>query len=763
MPINNPTYGSNDGGFIPNIPPYDRPKANPEEEKRDITFVLETPDDSGIEPHLSTIESVLNGGGYDILRKKEEKEEEKKESKSWVIKTPIKISKAIVDKIKPQIPPHKDYFYSRPPKKRITKIAKDLTVSSRLKTYKVISGSVIGKLLGYDESSELDSLSHNIEPLFELPDNIDQDISDKFDELNMNRFYCLKISVKYNQFREIQGEKSNARIFDLKYKLLEETNLEDVSVEIPYDGAFGGSSPIPDSEAGWQFERINGRRYGSNPDIPSYINGSGVSIAHPDTGFTYHPELDSQNIDIANQFNVLSPANSAEEPLDTNFDIGYGVPTIIWKFHGTATGSTIMSRNTPNASGIEDVHGLAPDAKIIPIRCASVVVLVTGISLARGILHAIISNADIISMSLGGIGSKYLQLALKLAVFRNIIPVAAAGNATPVVVCPAIYHETICCAGISTDNLPMNSDNAKFRSAQGCTVDISAPGAGITMADWNTDDQIPITKLSDGTSYATTLTASAAALWLQKHGKEQLINRLRTGEKLIDVFRYHLKSSATVPNNWDTMRNGAGILNVQGLLDEQGVNDHFSRSMGTFVPALLTPVYTTAMVIAKMLCPLISEQQVENFIDNTFGEGTYAMIETFGEEIEAFFLNSQEVIEDVQEAIRSHIESIIENILDELQNALETATGELRDAIENAIELVQNARDSMNIPDTRLEQFLNELLEELSNTLGSIANFISDGIESIGEALSNAYETGKEKVKDGIEKISDKLKDLNPF
>lgn len=761
MPNNNPTYGSNNGGFIPDIPIYDRPKANPEEEKKDITFVLETPDDAGIEPHLSAIESALNGGGYDILRKKEE--EEKKESKSWGIKTPIKISKAIIDKIKPPIPPKREFFYSRPPKKRITKKAKDLTVSARLKTYQVITKSALGVLLGYDESSELDSLNHSIEPLFELPDNIEQDIANKFDELNMNRFYCLKISVKYNQFRAIQGEKSNARIFDLKYKLLEETNLQDVSVEIPYDGAFGGSSPIPDSEAGWQFERINGRRYGSNPDIPSYINGSGVSIAHPDTGFTYHPELDVQNIDIANQFNVLSPSNSAEEPIESGFDIGYGVPTLIWNFHGTATGSTIMSRNTPNASGIEDVHGLAPNAKIMPIRCASVVVLVTGISLARAVLHAVISKADIISMSLGGIGSKYLQLALKLAVFKNIIPVAAAGNATPVVVCPAIYHETICCAGISTDNLPMNRHNAKFRSAQGCTVDISAPGAGITMADWDTDEEIPITKLSDGTSYATTLTAGAAALWLQKHGKEQLINRLRTGEKLIDVFRYHLKNSATVPNNWDTMRNGAGILNVQGLLDDQVIDDHFDRSMGTFVPALLTPVYSTQMVIAKMLCPLVSEQDIENFIDNVFGEGTYAMIETLGEEIEAFFLNSHEVIEEVQEAIRSHIESIIDNILEELQNALETATGQVRDAIEDAIELLQNARDTMNIPDTRLEQFLNEILDELADTLGSIADFINEGIESIGEALSNAYEAGKEKVKDGIEKISDKLKDLNPF
>lgn len=755
MPDTNPTYGPTNGGFRPDIPIYSRPKANPEEEKKDITFVLETPDDAGIEQHRSAIESALNNGGYDILRKKDN--EEKKESKSWGIKTPIKISKAVIDKIKPPISPKRDFFYTRPPKKSITKKATDLAVSARLKTYQVISKSTLGKLLGYDESSELDSLTHIIEPLFELPDNIEQDISDKFDELNMNRFYCLKLSVKYNQFRAIQGEKSNARLFDLKYKLLEETNLQDVSVEIPYDGAFDGSPSIPDSAAGWQFERINGRRYGAEPDLPSYINGSGISIAHPDTGFTYHPELDSQNIDIANQFNVLSPSNSAEEPIGEWTNSSYGVPTFIWNFHGTATGSTIMSRDTPNASGIDDVHGLAPEAKIIPIRCASVVVLVTGISLARAILHAVICKADIISMSLGGVGSKYLQLALKLAVYKNIIPVAAAGNLTPVVVCPAIYHETICCAGISIDDLPMNSDNAKFRSAQGCTVDISAPGAGITMADWDTDQEIPITKLSDGTSYATTLTASAAALWLQKHGREQLINRLRPGEKLIDVFRYHLKGSATVPDNWDTMRNGAGILNVQGLLDEQGVNDHFNRSMGTFVPALLTPVYTTEIVIAKMLCPLVSEQELENFIDNLFGEGTYEMIETFGEEIEAFFLNSQEVIEEVEEAIRSHIENIIETILEEFQDALETATGQVRDAIEDAIELLQNARDTMNIPDTRLEQFLNEILDDLADTLGSFANSINEGIENIGEALSDAYEAGKEKVKDGIEKISDKL------
>ena len=149
--------------------------------------------------------------------------------------------------------------------------------------------------------------------------------------------------------------------------------------------------------------------------------GAGILIAQPDTGVAAHPAL-TPGIDSALAYNILTNAPGAEDPLRA----GSGNPG-----HGTATSSTIIGRLT--------VDGIAPEAKVAPLRMIESVVIFDGAPITRAIMHAIGINAHIITMSLGGLFiSPSLRAALKAAVDNDIIVCAAAGNCVqPIVDYPA--------------------------------------------------------------------------------------------------------------------------------------------------------------------------------------------------------------------------------------------------------------------------------------------------------------------------------------
>lgn len=284
----------------------------------------------------------------------------------------------------------------------------------------------------------------------------------------------------------------------------------------------------------------------------SKTRGAGILVAQPDTGIARHPELDPAAFDLAKARNILAGTNDPTDPLPK----GSGNPG-----HGTATSSIVVSRE----AGI--IIGSAPEARLVPIRCVeSVVSGIDGTPIARAVLHAVHIEADVISISLGGpFYSPSLGAAIEHAVASGAIVCAAAGNCVqPFVVYPASDPNVIAVAGIDRDDRPWKG------TSRGPKVDVSAPAENVFVARRTPDDGgIGVVKPSQGTSFATALTAGVAALWLAHHGRDAVRAAAAAhGLSVHHLFRAALRATARRPASgaWDTGRFGAGIVDAEALL-----------------------------------------------------------------------------------------------------------------------------------------------------------------------------------------------------
>ena len=277
--------------------------------------------------------------------------------------------------------------------------------------------------------------------------------------------------------------------------------------------------------------------------------GRGIVIAHPDTGYTLHPEVYSERLLADRGYDF---EDDKSDPRDSLSGQAPG--------HGTATASVAMSAREAQGDW-RPVEGVAPEAQLVPFRVSTSVVHLKFSNVARAIHKATDDGCHVISMSLGGpFGPRYLQRAVRRAVRRGVIVIAAAGNVWPWVVYPGRYPETICVAASNCNRGTWDD------SASGSRVDVAAPGESVWRAR-ATEDGTHTTARSSGTSYATAMMAGACALWLAHHGRDNLIARYGSRRHLAPVFKHLLTTSGvTTPAGWDTEDYGAGILDVEALL-----------------------------------------------------------------------------------------------------------------------------------------------------------------------------------------------------
>ncbi len=233
--------------------------------------------------------------------------------------------------------------------------------------------------------------------------------------------------------------------------------------------------------------------------------GSGVIVAVIDTGTDLdHPDLAGQ---LVAGRNVLNPGVG---PQDDNG-------------HGTLV-SGIVAARTNNARG---VVGVAPAAKVMPIKVLDSSGSGSDANIAVGIDWATTHGAKVINLSLGGtFDDPVLSNAISNAIVHNVVVVAAAGNdGSDTVGFPASY------AGVLAVSATDHAGALTSFSSYGPRVDVAAPGLDITSTALGSSEAYAG---DSGTSFSSPIVAGVAALvraqhptWTQSQVSTQIRNTAR--------------------------------------------------------------------------------------------------------------------------------------------------------------------------------------------------------------------------------------------
>jgi type VII secretion-associated serine protease mycosin len=259
--------------------------------------------------------------------------------------------------------------------------------------------------------------------------------------------------------------------------------------------------PIPTDairDEQWQLDLFHAR------DAWRVSTGEGVTVAVVDSGVDAgHPDLAGQvlpGIDL-----VAGTGDGRTDPVG----------------HGTTVAGLIAGRGDDTRG----VVGLAPKAKILPVRVLDEENRYDdALIVARGVRWAVDNGAQVVNLSLGGVGkSPALAAALDYAFARDVVVVACTGNISASsgsdVWYPAREPGVVAVTG-----LERQSDTLWSGAITGPETVLAAPATGLTGARpgggfWRVQ----------GTSFAAPLVAAAAAL-VRSHWPDMsaadVVNRL---------------------------------------------------------------------------------------------------------------------------------------------------------------------------------------------------------------------------------------------
>ncbi|MGQ8873475.1 S8 family peptidase [Paenibacillus sp. TSA_86.1] len=239
------------------------------------------------------------------------------------------------------------------------------------------------------------------------------------------------------------------------------------------------------------------------------ITGKGIVVAVLDSGCqSDHPDLKDR---IIGGYNFTSDYKGDSSIFEDNLQ------------HGTHVAGIIAG--SYNGKGIV---GVAPEAKLLILKVISGDGSGTYNDVIRAIFHAIYwrgtnqERVRIITMSFGGAEpDPMLHLAIRVAVKNDILIVNSSGNYgdgnldTDEILYPAYYPEVIAVGAVDYEKIVAAFSNTNDE------VDLYAPGTQI----YSTVPNGMYAQLT-GTSMAAPHVAGAAALILQKLGKNLSVDRL---------------------------------------------------------------------------------------------------------------------------------------------------------------------------------------------------------------------------------------------
>ncbi|MGW4692194.1 S8 family serine peptidase [Kitasatospora cineracea] len=244
----------------------------------------------------------------------------------------------------------------------------------------------------------------------------------------------------------------------------------------------------------------------------SLSRGGGVTVAVVDSG------VDATHPDLADR--VLTGTDEIGDPADG------GRVDASADSHGTAIAGIIAGSGA--AENGQGMAGLAPDARILPVRVAAGATAEPA-ALARGIVWAADHGAAVINVSLGTtVPNPVLRKAVEYAQEKDAVIVASAGNdgtdGNPKIY-PASFPGVVSVSGTDENNAFWE------KSESGPGITIGAPATGI----YSTNDHGQYL-VADGTSYAAAYVSATLALVRAQHPDYTGGQAVR---RLIDSTRGH--------------------------------------------------------------------------------------------------------------------------------------------------------------------------------------------------------------------------------
>jgi hypothetical protein len=376
------------------------------------------------------------------------------------------------------------------------------------------------------------------------------------DDLNLNVFHLAYWALEIGKFISVTPDCPAPNPMQPTAESHEMTQSPSLSSAASLSSA---PSPSPSSENhAWSLEAMKIRQAwkanGGN-------RGKGILIGHTDTGWSAHDKWNQGGMDKTKQRNFL-PNETPDDASDRFIQGRFNQPG-----HGTWTASVITFAGDIRPDGgdtipSKQVTGVAPDAKHVPLRCVTSVILMPGAKeLTQAVTYAVQTGCQVISISLGGLPNslgKTLEDAIDYAVRKNCIVVAASGNYNIYTAEPARWPNTIAVAGSTYRDEPWLVSAVYPRGS----VDIAAPAENVWIGA-AVPRGAPANKFEQGkgTSYATAALAGIAALWFTRHFPKGYTGAIPA----LYAFRQHLKRTARIPQKWDPLY-GQGIVDAEKLM-----------------------------------------------------------------------------------------------------------------------------------------------------------------------------------------------------
>lgn len=493
--------------------------------------------------------------------------------------------------------------------------------------------------------------------------------------------------------------------------------------------------------------------------------GAGIVIGHPDSGYQPHQDYPAAQIDTVRAYDAFENASSAFAGFEDLDGIGkhpfepLGFPYFVQ--HGTFTASVIVAPQENQLRDGTEMIGVAPGATMLPLRCVDTVILAGDLEIIRAVEHAVWADVDVISISLGGSPNPALLDALRAAIENGTIVVAAAGqpSGAPLpnqVVAPAAWPEVIAVGGAI-------GGYAWYGSFSGPEVDFCAPAVEINHATFSATGN-PGDAHSQGTSFATALTAGVAALWLQHHGGRQAIMDAVPGRSVQQVFRQMARETAYRPSDLQSVNTdpfwppgfGSGIIHARRLLEAALPAPEDVPGYNRSLPP---NIYVTGSGIAladvngrPVLDGIVMLQNAPAAIGTAIGAGGQLIGDfianlTAGTSFAArspvtSWLGAVGALRTLGEGAMGA--SVLAEQWEQALAAANSVTGELGEWLDDQADAAEKALNDA-------EDAIDEALDEAGDALEDFAEDTSEFLEDTAE---DASETGSEIVEDVVEVFS---------